>query len=182
MNPIAKYAIAVVVGAAVGSGSVWKLRPAKVETRTEYKDRVVTQTEVKVVTVEKPVIRWKERVVVQYRSDGSVATRSEEKSGSDTGEVTTTRETEKSHESVAVVKGSTVTTDAPRLHLFLEAAPFLNLGPGPTVGVNAMLGGVYDFARIGPLNVYTGVEVLLPVLPSIYNPTFIVPLGISVSR
>ncbi len=74
-------------------------------------------------------------------------------------------------------------SDAPRLHLFVETAPTLYLSPSPNrLGASVIGGGLYDFARLGPVSLYTGVEVLTPVLPSVQPPAFIVPFGISVSR
>ena len=178
---LAAGALALIAAFAAGYGAH---RPAVV-TQVEYKDRIVTQQVEKQVVVEKPVIQYRDRVVTRYvtRPDGTkIETHVEEQSGRETGEKTTTTEEKTQVDERQATKLTQLPAEPPRLHLFAEIAPTLNLGPGPVLGANAMVGGLYDFVHFGPVSLYTGLEVLVPVYPHPYNPAFIVPLGISISR
>lgn len=158
---VQKYKVPVIVGLvclAVGSYVTHKLsKPPPpqvihdVKTQVEYRDRVVT--------VEKPVDRWRDRVVtiIKYAPDGGVAseTKSETKSGEHKGEVVTTETDtgkEKVNDSLRVVPAP-----VSPLHAYLEVGPYLDLQHGG-VQLSATAGVTYHV--LGP--VYVGAEAILP--------------------
>jgi hypothetical protein len=122
-----------------------------VQTKTEYRDRVVT--------VEKPVDRWRDRVVTitKYAPDGGVTevVHGETKQGEHQGEIVKTEvDTGKQ-----LVKDDLRVSPAPvpPLHAFLEVGPYLDLRTGG-VSLTATAGVTYRV--LGP--VYVGAEGLLP--------------------
>jgi hypothetical protein len=148
-------AVALVFGLGVGIGRRTCHPPVvvqhDVQTQVEYRDRVVT--------IEKPVDRWRDRVVTitKYTPDGGVGQviHEETKQGEHKGEVVKTevdtgRERVKDDLRVAPAP-------VPPLHAFVEVGPFLDLGRG-SVQLTGIAGVTYRL--VGPL--YVGGELLVP--------------------
>ena len=131
-----------------------------VQTQIQYKDRIVT--------VEKPVDRWRDRVVTKYiyAPDGGVVEKvvAETKSGEHQGEVTRT-ETASGQEKVKDDLRVTP-APAPRWSFYAEAGPWLDLKTGHLEPLGGTIGVTYTV--VGPLYLgAVGVEpsILKPVPP-----------------
>ena len=148
----ARYVIIAVASGAIGGALVEGLRKPRTVTVTEYKDRV--QTVEHTVTVEKPVVQWRDRVVTRtvYR-DGKVesTTTSETKSGSQSGGKET-RTDEKTDETKS---GETKVTVAPEGRWAVRVLAGLDSRGSVTAGAAG------EYRLVGPLTV--GAWVLVPV-------------------
>ena len=133
--------VAAAIGCGVGGGAlVEALRPPRIVTVTEYKDRVVEHT----VTVEKPVVVYRDRVITRTvtRPDGTkVETHVDDKTSKTTGEVTTTRDSDASHVTAAR------TAPAP------DGRWAVRVLAGVDTAGSVLAGAAVDYRLAGPLTV-----------------------------
>ena len=138
----------------------------------------------KVVT--KTVVKWRTKNVYIQKFDPQtgrlVYTLSNQSSAGDT----TTRksdvtERESDRGTSTAYSEHVVKASDPRLHIFLEAAPYLDTY-SRVLNISVSTGFTYDLVHLGPFGLYAGAQVVVPVVPTILPPAIILPVGVSLEH